>query len=63
MTSNETKKRSASFVYPNAALFASMAAPLFRGAIVDWTLGVMVGRVSDLGLFNGADPIVTEYWF
>lgn len=61
MTSNETKKRDATFVYPNAALFASMAALLFRCAVVDWALGVMGGRVSDLGGFNGAEPIVTEY--
>ena len=61
MTSNETKKRSATFVYPNAALFASIAALLFRCAMVEWALGVMGGRASDLGV-NGAEPIVTEYW-
>lgn len=61
MTSNETKKRSATFVYPNAALFASIAALLFRCVIVDCALGVMGGRASDPGPI-GAEAIVTEYW-
>ena len=60
MTSKETKKRSATLVYPNAALFASMAALWLFWAMVDWTLGVM-GGTSDLGL-RGVEPIVTEYW-
>ena len=61
MTSNEIKKRSATFVYPNAALFASIAALLFRCAMVECALGGMGGGASDLGLI-GAEPIVTEYW-
>ena len=60
VTSKETKKSSATLVYPNAALFASMAALWLFWAMVDWTLGVM-GGTSDLGL-RGAEPIVTEYW-
>ena len=62
VTSKETKKRSATFVYPNAALFASMAALLFRCASVECVLGVMGGRgASNLGL-SGAEAMVTEYW-
>lgn len=61
VTSSETKKRSATFVYPNAAPFASMAALLFRGAMVDCALGVMGGGTADLGLI-GVEPTVTEYW-
>lgn len=61
VTSKETKKRSATLVYPNAALLASMAARLFCAAMVECTLGVVGGGASDLGL-SGADPIVTEYW-
>ena len=61
VTSNETKKRSATFVYPYAALFASTAALLFRCAIVECALGVMGGGASDFGLI-GTESIVTEYW-
>ena len=62
MTSNETKKRSATLVYPNAARFASIAARLFCCAMVECALDV-VGRggASDLGLM-GVESIVTEYW-
>ena len=55
------KKRSATLVYPKAALLASMAALWLFWAMVDWTLGVMGDGSSDLGL-RGAEPIVTEYW-
>ena len=61
MTSNEIKKRSATFVYPNAALFASIAVRLLRCAIAECDLGVTDGSASDLGP-TGAEPIATEYW-
>ena len=61
VTSNETKKRSATFVYPNAALFASIAVRLLRCAIVECNLGVVDGSTTDLGP-TGAEPIATEYW-
>ena len=61
MTSNETKKRSATFVYPNAALFASIAAPLFRSAMVGCAAAILLGGgTSELGRLE-AGPMVTEY--
>ena len=61
VTSNETKKRSATLVYPNAALFASIAVRLLRCAMVECDLGTMGGSTSNLGP-TGAEPMATEYW-
>ena len=61
VTSNETKKRSATFVYPNAALFASIAVRLLRCAIVECDLGGTGDDTSGLGR-TGAEPMATEYW-
>ena len=61
VTSNEIKKRSATFVYPNAALFASITVRLLRCAIAECDLGVTGGSTSDLAP-TGAEPIATEYW-
>ena len=51
----EQKKSSATFVYPHAAAFASIAA-CFRRFCIDG-----VGGPSNLGLM-GADAMVTVYW-
>ena len=61
MTSNETKKRSATLVYPNAALFASIAVRLLHCAMVECDLGIMGGSTSNLGP-TGAEPMAREYW-
>ena len=61
VTSSETKKSSATFVYPNAALFASIAVRLLRCAIVERDLVLMGGSTSALGP-TGDEPIATEYW-
>ena len=59
--SKDTKKRSATLVYPNAARFISIAARLVRSATVECALGAKGGGVSVFGL-SGSESMVTEYW-
>ena len=56
VTSKDTKKSNATFVYPQAAVFASIAALLFFGTPL-----VGVGGTSNRGL-RGALWISTVYW-
>ena len=60
VTSKDTKNSSATWVYPHAAVFASIAALLFFIWLVDAIL-VGVGGTSNLGL-RGTEWISTEYW-
>ena len=59
VTRSEMKKSKATFVYPHAAAFASIAALLFLCCVVVPFL-LSVGGTSNRGL-NGVESIVTVY--
>lgn len=59
VTRREMKNSSATFVYPHAAVFASMAALFVRCWMIVARAGAICGAWK-LGLI-GDDPIVTEY--